>query len=134
MKIYTLPDGTDVTAQQQFTIKDQRYSAGWLLTASEKEIEAAGIAVREEPDPVLPEEPKPIPVVTMRQARLALLGAGLLDAINEAVKSAGEAAVIEWEYAQEVRRDSPLIAQLAEGIKLSDEQIDELFDKAQQIQ
>lgn len=43
-----------------------------------------------------------------RQARLALLGAGLLAQVNTAVANMvgaeGDAARIEWEYAQEVRR------------------------------
>lgn len=74
----------------------------------------------------------PIPdAVTMRQARLSLLGAGMLASVDEAIASMpgveGEAARIEWEYAQEVRRDSPLIAALGPALGLTGEQIDALF-------
>ena len=69
--------------------------------------------------------------ITMRQARLALLGAGLLATVDQAIAAMpgveGEAARIEWEYAQEVRRDSPLIAALGPALGLTAEQIDGLF-------
>lgn len=72
--------------------------------------------------------------VTMRQARLALLRAGLLSAVNAAVAAApsaeGEAARIEWEYGSVVERDSPLIASFSEALSLTDQQVDDLFTMA----
>lgn len=82
--------------------------------------------------PALP--PTDIPViagvpqsVTMRQARLALLGAGLLDTVEAAVAGAGPAAAIEWEYAQEVQRSSGLVPAMATALGMTDVQIDALF-------
>ncbi len=76
-------------------------------------------------------------VVSMRQARLALLQAGLLGVVEQAIdalESPGrEAARIEWEYAQEVRRDSPMTLLLAGGLSLSEEQIDQLFTNASEL-
>lgn len=77
----------------------------------------------------------PVPTaVTMRQARLALLGAGLLAQVNAAIASMagaeGEAARIEWEYALEVRRDSPLVAGLSAALGLTDEALDNLYRAA----
>lgn len=77
----------------------------------------------------------PVPTaVTMRQARLALLGAGLLAQVSAAIASMagaeGEAARIEWEYAQEVRRDSPLVAGLSAALGLTDEALDNLYRAA----
>ena len=74
----------------------------------------------------------PLPtVVTMRQARLALLQQGLLSQVQLAIDSLPspqkEAAQIEWEYATEVRRDSSLVQNLSVGLDLTDEQIDSLF-------
>jgi len=74
----------------------------------------------------------PVPQsVTARQARLGLLGAGLLDDVEAALASLegpqGRAARIEWEYALEIRRDSPLIAALAPALGLTGEQVDDLF-------
>ncbi len=78
-----------------------------------------------------PPAPKVPEAVTMRQARLALLQAGLLDQIDAAIASLagdeGKAARIEWDYANEVRRDSSLIAMFSAKIGLSDEQMDKLF-------
>lgn len=72
--------------------------------------------------------PAPVPAaITMRQARLALLAAGHLAAVNTAVTAAGEAARIEWEYATEVRRDNALLAALTPGLGLTPEDLDELF-------
>jgi len=71
-------------------------------------------------------------VVTPRQAKIALLQAGLLDDVEAAIESLEDPALkrlaqIEWEYAQEVRRDWPLLVLLAGLIGLSDDQVDELF-------
>lgn len=81
--------------------------------------------------------PTPLPpprVVTMRQARLALLQAGLLGTVSAALASAegaaGEAARIEWEYAATVDRDSPLVVGFAAGLNLTPDQLDALFAAA----
>lgn len=73
-------------------------------------------------------------VVTMRQARLALLGAGLLDDIDAAINSLPspqkEAARIEWEYATEVQRSSGLVPMLGATLGLDDAALDALFIEA----
>ena len=81
------------------------------------------------PQPVAPQS------VTMRQARLALLGAGLLDQVDAAIASIPDpvqrrAAQIEWEYAQTVDRNSPFTQQLAAGLGITDAQKDALFKQA----
>ena len=68
--------------------------------------------------------------VTMRQARLALLAAGKLEAVTAAVQQVGGAAQIEWEYAAEVRRDWPLVAQLTGVLGMTDADMDALFAQA----
>jgi hypothetical protein len=68
--------------------------------------------------------------VTMRQARLALLQSGLLDQVNAAIAASGGAAQIEWEYASEVVRGSPLVQSLAAGLGLTNTQLDDLFTLA----
>lgn len=77
----------------------------------------------------------PVPQsVTMRQARLALLGAGLLQSVDAAVAAmpgvGGDAARIEWEYAMSVERGSPLVAGLSASLGLTDAQLDALFTTA----
>ena len=70
----------------------------------------------------------PVPEsVSQAQARLAMLNAGLLDAATAAVTAAGPAAVIEWEWRQTIRRDSPLVAGAALSLGLTDGQVDALF-------
>ena len=72
--------------------------------------------------------------VTMRQARLALLNAGLLDTVNTSIAAMagaqGTAARIEWEYSQEVQRDKGLVLALGTQLGLSSEQLDDLFTLA----
>lgn len=74
-------------------------------------------------------------VVSMHQARLALLGAGILNNVQSAIDgiadpTARAAAHIDWEYATEVRRLSPLITRLAPALGLNDAEIDDLFSTA----
>lgn len=68
--------------------------------------------------------------VTMRQARLALLQQNLLDSVEAAVAQAGTAAQIEWEYAQELKRDHPLTVSLSAALGLTSQQLDDLFTLA----
>jgi hypothetical protein len=66
----------------------------------------------------------------MRQAKMALHTANLLDDIDAAVMATGRLAQIEWEYATEVRRNHPLIAMIQVAKGLTDEEIDTLFVSA----
>lgn len=66
-------------------------------------------------------------IITMRQARLALLKAGLLETITASIWSMPQDVVIEWEYASDVMRDSPTITALATALSLSKDQVDQLF-------
>lgn len=78
--------------------------------------------------------------VSMRQGRLAMLstpfGTGtLLDVIEpmlEAIPNASQkrAARIDWEYAQEIHRDFPLVQQLTAQLGMTERQIDDLFTLA----
>lgn len=87
----------------------------------------------------LPSDNLPVKVtrVTMRQARLALLGADLLSTVNAAIAAMtgtqGEAARIEWEYSQEVQRDRGLVAALGTSLGLTEAQLDALFETASKI-
>lgn len=76
--------------------------------------------------------PVPVPnIVTMRQARLALLAAGLLASVNAAIAAMpgteGDAARIEWEFAAHVERQQPLVLALASALALTEQQLDDLF-------
>lgn len=79
--------------------------------------------------------PTPVPSsVTMRQARIALLAAGLLDDVETAIAGLSsptkERAQIEWEYSNEVQRNNGIVAQLGPLLGLSSAQIDALFIQA----
>lgn len=79
------------------------------------------------PDPYVA-PPTPIPtVLTMRQARLALLNAGLLTQVNAAVAAGSEQVKIEWEFSNEVQRSNPLITELATALGLDSATLDQLF-------
>lgn len=76
--------------------------------------------------------PNTVPAaVTMRQARLALLGAGLLSSVEAAIDAMEEptksAARIEWEYSNELQRANALVAALGPALGLTGAQVDALF-------
>jgi hypothetical protein len=54
MNVYTLPDGSTVTATDQFEIGNQKYPPGWLESAASADIAAAGITVTVVADPPAP--------------------------------------------------------------------------------
>ena len=70
--------------------------------------------------------------ITMRQARLYLLSAGLLSQVDSIV-SQNEAWKIEWEYATDVVKNSPLVVALANQLNLSAEAIDTMFNEASKL-
>lgn len=96
---------------QQLAQVDENVGVGWVVAGGS----------------FAPPPPSVPAAITMRQARLVLLGAGLLEAVDSAVAQAGGAAQIEWEYAQEVQRQSPLVQMLAPSLGLSPAQVDALF-------
>ena len=74
-------------------------------------------------------------VISMRQARLALLQAGLLDDVEAAIAAipdamAKRAAEIEWEFANEVSRNSAFMVQMAQTLGLTNTEVDDLFKAA----
>lgn len=77
------------------------------------------------PPPIIPQ------VVTMRQARLALMGALKLSTVNAAIAAMpgvqGDAARIEWEFSGEVTRAQPLVLSMGQVLGLTDAQLDALF-------
>jgi hypothetical protein len=75
------------------------------------------------------------PQVTRRQARQALLLAGLLDAVQPAIDGLADPMQrrlmqIEWDDAQSFDRHRPSLLALAARIGLSDSQLDALFVQA----
>lgn len=76
--------------------------------------------------------PPPVPAsVSMRQARLAMLHAGILDDVEALIQNMpgddGRAARIDWEFAQDVRRDWHLVGALGSQLGMTADQIDDLF-------
>ena len=97
------------------------------------------VSISEEEAKLLSKQPELIPQsVTMRQARLALLRANLLDSVEASILAISDtvqqkAAKIEWEYAQTVDRDSSFTQQLAAGLGLTSVQLDALFLEASKL-
>lgn len=86
------------------------------------------------------EEQNRVPVpdsITPRQARLELLNEGLLSQVDDAINSLEspdkERAAIEWEFAENIERDSPWINNIGKALGLTQDQIDEMFIAAAQI-
>ena len=82
-----------------------------------------------------PAPPVPTPSsVTMRQARLALLASGKLALVDAAIETLPEPqraqAQIEWEFASEILRASPLVGVMGAALSLDAAALDELFVEA----
>ena len=70
--------------------------------------------------------------ITLRQARLYLLSIGLLDDLENII-SQNRAYQIEWEYANQIERESPLVKILGQTLNLNDTAIDNMFMEASKI-
>lgn len=119
MKHFTKPDGSvwafeSDGSQDEFITEDMTPISDADLAALRAGQLAAEITV-------------PPPSITMRQARLALLGAGLLDTVNQGIKAMPMNVQIEWEFAATVDRASPLVTALAGSLELDDKTLDALF-------
>lgn len=73
-------------------------------------------------------------VVSRFQARAALMQAGLLDAVEQAVAQADALTRMAWAEAVELRRTSPAIAAIAAAVGLTEAQLDALFRTAMAIE
>ena len=101
------------------------------IAACQAQLDASGMTMTPaemdavENAPLVPSE------VTMRQARLALLGAGKLTLVDAAIDALPEpqrsAARIEWEYSSAVQRHNGFVEALGPALGMTPEQIDALF-------
>lgn len=75
--------------------------------------------------------------VTMRQARLALLDAGLLANVQAAINSLPEPAKtkaqIEWDYSNALQRGNSFVSTLGGALGLDSEALDNLFIAASKL-
>ena len=118
--IIAVIDGVEMTVPNDMGNRHRQMIAEW---------EAEGNTI----EPYVP-PPEPVPVVvSMFQARAALVAAGLYETVDAAMQQAGGVNLIAWEYATEVRRDSPMVQAMAQQLGLTDEQVDQLFRQAAAI-
>ena len=116
---------------------------GWIpFTADQNDTEPLGRAVFNAANPVADEaaadtaqanDPVP-PSVSRFQALAALMDAGLLADVGMALADAGPLAQLAWAEASEFRRNSPMILTMADGLGLTDDDVDALFRAAAQIE
>jgi hypothetical protein len=73
----------------------------------------------------------------MRQARLALHSAGLLQQVEDAINALPDpprmAARIEWDHSNTVQRNNGFVLQLGQMLGLTSAQLDTLFIAAGQL-
>ena len=84
--------------------------------------------------PVYSETPDIVPdLVSMRQARLALLQTGKLAEINSLISTQDEAVQLSWDYSSVVERNNNLIENLSSQIGLTSGELDDLFRLASSL-
>lgn len=115
-------DSVEITAEYHAALLAGQ-SSGKVITADE-----SGYPVLENATVLPPQVPSR---VTMRQARLALHAAGLLQSVEAAINAMPEppqtAARIEWDYASEVHRASEFVGMLGGALGLDEQGLDDLF-------
>src|SRR5690554_3740740 len=120
MKAAIIENGTVVNIAK---VADAEFaeSQGWVVSDAARigdiyDAETGEFVTPPPPSPAVPDS------VTPRQARLALLQAGLLSQVDDALASLDaperETAQIEWEYATTVERGSQWIANLGAALGL----------------
>lgn len=124
MKYLKSPDTGEVFAFEEDGSQDEFIPAG-LIEMTAEDVHAH----LNPPSEVI------VPVsVSMMQARLAMLNAGVLDDVEHAVQSMegieGRAARIQWEYAQFINRDWPLVDTLGTLLGWDSDAVDRLFISA----
>lgn len=119
------------TTTENYTIADvESIPEDWIGGAYRFDGEDFEVIDQDLIDASQPQSPVP-QVVTMRQARLALLGANKLAAVDTAIDALPEPtksiARIEWDYSSEVHRNKPLVLTLGPALGLTTQQLDDLF-------
>lgn len=116
-----LADIADAEAKKQASEKAEADAVA-AKTAAEAAIAAIPVVPEVKPEP----EPQD-PTVNDLQIRLALTEAGLRDAVEAAVK-AGDQNTRDWyERAIHFKRHDPMVLALADALKVTDTQLDELW-------
>lgn len=69
--------------------------------------------------------PVVIPTLTMRQARLSLLGAGILTDVEAEI--ATPESRIWWDYSTTVERSHPMVNEILSSLGKTSKQIDDMF-------
>jgi hypothetical protein len=115
-----LPQNAVLLSDTQYSEMSSSADAYWKFAGGE--FQKTPIPV---PGPAIPNR------ITMRQARLALLQSGLLPQVDAAVAAItgaeGDAARIDWQFAQTVERTHPLVATMTAQLNLTAKQLDDLF-------
>lgn len=134
MQLFRLPDGRELSSGTPYELGGVRYPANWFDLATPGDLAERGIVTIEvtDPEPPPPTQPQTT-VVSMFQARAALIQAGLFDTVDAYLKQAGGVHLQAWEYAAEVRRDSALVQAMAQQLELTEQQVADLFDTASTI-
>ena len=139
LRFENVPDRNECFVQVLFTDTDIGASipyAQWITGAAYDEYQAAPeslAALIAGWEAVAKQQYYDSSAITPRQARLALLNAGLLDAVEAYIATLSKAAQVEWEYANEICRDHALLTQAASALGLTAEQVDALFESAARL-
>lgn len=143
MLIYKIDDNLIFTGETKEILPKRGVPLGWTRTAPPEIPEGKFCRFLSGEwtiiDEMPAEKPDPVPErVSQRQARLVLLRHGYLDQIPSLISAIEDdseraSAQIEWEYASQVYRYSPLVVSFATALGILPEQMDNLFREANQI-
>lgn len=124
-----LADCAKIEAERLNTLRTNAINQGY----TDAEIEVRWVMDEEYAALVADVPAPPVTRLTMRQARLQMLAMGVLSQVEAAVAQAGDAAKIEWEYAQTVERDYPLFLSIKGALGFTDEQEETFFSEGAKL-
>ena len=137
--VYVLPTAKPETTELQIAVRDgvevidgntvQKWKVEDMFSDYTDEEGVLHTKLEQEEAYTLAQFKQTVPkTITMRQTRLALIQAGLLDTINNAVANGtDEVMKVEWEYADEVKRDWDNLNTITTGLGMTERQVDDLF-------
>lgn len=113
---------TATALAREYAIFDQTRTGSQIL---------ADFGIDESPEP---DRPAKVPqTVSARASRIALNQFGLRDDVEAAVDAADRDTQDYWRYSQTIGRTHPVVVGMAQQIGLTEQQLDDLFTAADQV-
>lgn len=123
-----------IQVEDSFVYPDEEYSEDDVLeTIPASELSESMVRIKAEYTIEINDYKRVPKAVTRRQAKQALLQAGLLTAIETYMESAPQNIRIDWYDSQEIQRNWSTLSTVTNALQLTNDQVDDLFILAETL-